>query len=80
MAIDIQKEDREVRAKPQQERPYATVKQISEYMGVCSHTIIAWIKAGKLDGEQIGRSYKIPLAAFEALKQKFPQPENAQSE
>lgn len=78
MTIDVP--DREVRAKSQGERPYASVKQVARYMGVCSHTIISWIKAGKLEGEQIGRSYKIPLAAFEELKRKFPKSENAQSE
>jgi excisionase family DNA binding protein len=62
----------EIYARPMAERPYRSVREVAEYMGNCSQAVISWIKKGDLEGYKVGISYRIPNAAFEELKRKFP--------
>lgn len=47
-------------------KPFLTVKEAAEIMGVCEDTVRSAIKAGQIPGRKVMRSYRLPRQTFMA--------------
>jgi excisionase family DNA binding protein len=47
-------------------KPFLTVKEAAEIMGVCEDTVRSAIKTGQIPGRKVMRSYRLPRQTFMA--------------
>lgn len=52
----------------QPDRQYYTAPQVAELAEVTVQAVYKWIKAGRIEAYQFGRSWRIPRPAWEQFK------------
>ncbi len=47
-----------------------TVQEAAELLSIAPKTLLDWLRAGKVRGVKLGRSWRVPESAIEELAQK----------